>query len=194
VKATNWEFTNRALFFGLVFALAFSLSSVDPENATASLANWLGARMHLDAELVAGLLFALVAFVLVVAAFIRTWASSYLHTNVVYANQVKTESLVADGPYRRVRNPLYFANVLMAVGMGAMMSRSGFFVGIVAMLVVCYCPTKSARNWRDTVWGYGTDLGRPLVPVTSTRSPRLISPPSRRKRRTNSLWGAYCLM
>ena len=57
---------------------------------------------------------------------------------MVYASEVKTASLVADGPYRRVRNPLYFANVLLAIGMGAMMSRVGFFVAIVAMVVFCY--------------------------------------------------------
>ena len=51
---------------------------------------------------------------------------------------MKTESLVADGPYRHVRNPLYFANVLLVLGMGAMMSRTGFFVAILAMLVFCY--------------------------------------------------------
>jgi hypothetical protein len=74
----------------------------------------------------------------VVAALIRTWASSYLNASVVYASEVKTESLVADGPYRHMRNPLYFANILLALGMGAMMSRIGFFVGIVAMAVFCY--------------------------------------------------------
>jgi len=46
--------------------------------------------------------------------------------------------LVADGPYRLVRNPLYFANVLMVIGMGAMMSRTGFVVAVVAMLVFSY--------------------------------------------------------
>ena len=56
----------------------------------------------------------------------------------MYAAQVKTESLVADGPYRRVRKPLYFANVLMAIGMGALMSRTGSLVAILAMLVFCY--------------------------------------------------------
>jgi Phospholipid methyltransferase len=51
---------------------------------------------------------------------------------------VKTQSLVADGPYRYVRNPLYFANVLMAIGLGSMMSRLGFVVALVAMIVFCY--------------------------------------------------------
>jgi Phospholipid methyltransferase len=57
---------------------------------------------------------------------------------VVYAAEVKSESLVADGPYRRVRNPLYFANVLMAIAMGALMSRLGFLVAVLATLVFCY--------------------------------------------------------
>ncbi len=136
MKATNWEFTNRALVFGLIFAFAFPLYSLDRQNSTTALANWLGARLQMDADLVAHLLFAFAAFLLVVAAFIRTWASSYLRAGVVYAAEVKTELLVADGPYRQVRNPLYFANVLMAIGMGAMMSRTGFLVA--AMLVFCY--------------------------------------------------------
>src|SRR3989442_7115350 len=128
MKATNWEFTNRALVFGLIFGFAFPLYFLDQQNSTATLANWLGARLQMDADLVARLLFAFAAFWLVVAALIRTWASSYLRAAAVYAAEVKTESLVADGPYRQVRNPLYFANVVMAIGMGAMMSRTGFFV------------------------------------------------------------------
>jgi protein-S-isoprenylcysteine O-methyltransferase Ste14 len=138
MKATNWEFTNRALVFGLIFTFAFPLYFLDHQNSTAALANWLGARLQMDADLVAHRLFAFAAFLLVVAALIRTWASSYLRAGVVYAAEVKTESLVADGPYRRVRNPLYFANLVMVIGMGAMMSRTGFVVAVVAMLVFCY--------------------------------------------------------
>jgi protein-S-isoprenylcysteine O-methyltransferase Ste14 len=138
MKATNWEFTNRALIFGLIFGFAFPLYFLDHQNSTAALANWLGTRLQMDANLVARLLFAFPAFLLIVAALIRTWASSYLRAGVVYAAEVKTESLVADGPYRQVRNPLYFANVLMAIAMGAMMSPTGFFLALVAMLVFCY--------------------------------------------------------
>jgi protein-S-isoprenylcysteine O-methyltransferase Ste14 len=138
MRATNWEFKNRALVFGLVFVLGFSVYSIDPQNSTAALANWIEATLRVDANLAARLLFALATVLLVVAALIRTWASSYLHANVVYAAEVKTASLVADGPYRHVRNPLYFANVLMALGMGALLSRIGFFVAFAAMLAFCY--------------------------------------------------------
>jgi len=46
--------------------------------------------------------------------------------------------LVADGPYRLVRNPLYVGNVLMAVALGSAMSRSGFIAAVVLMWVFCY--------------------------------------------------------
>jgi len=138
MRATNWEFKHRALIFGLVFGLSFSTYAIDRQNSAAALANWLEATLRVDANLVARLLFALATVLLVVAALIRTWASSYLNANVVYAAEVKSASLVADGPYRHTRNPLYFGNVFLAVGMGAMMSRIGFFAGVAAMLAFCY--------------------------------------------------------
>jgi len=130
MKATDWEFKYRALVFGLIFAFAFQMYAVDRQNATAVLATWMGADIHL--------LFGFAALLVLVAAFVRTWASSYLHAGVVYAAELKSAALVADGPYRQVRNPLYFANVLLAAGMGAMASRTGFVVAVVLMLVFCY--------------------------------------------------------
>jgi protein-S-isoprenylcysteine O-methyltransferase Ste14 len=138
MRATNWEFKNRAMVFGLIFGFSFSAYFLDQQNSAGALANWLGAARGIDSNLIARGLLVLGAGLLAVAALVRTWASSYLNANVVYASEVKTESLVADGPYRHMRNPLYFANVLMALGMGAMMSRIGFFVAIIAMLVFCY--------------------------------------------------------
>lgn len=138
MKATSWEFRNRALLFGLVFAVAFPLYSLDPQNSTAALANSLGPRLGMDADLIAHFLLIFAALLLLASALIRTWASAYLSAEVVYAGDVKTESLVADGPYRHVRNPLYLANVLMIIGVGAAMSRTGFFVAVVLMLSLCY--------------------------------------------------------
>jgi protein-S-isoprenylcysteine O-methyltransferase Ste14 len=138
MKATNWEFANRALLFGLILGFSFPLYFLDHQNATAALADWLGSRLQRDPDLIARLLFAFAAVLLMVAALIRTWASAYLQAGVVYAAELKTESLVADGPYRQVRNPLYFANVLMVIGMGDMMSRAGILVAVMGMLIFCY--------------------------------------------------------
>jgi protein-S-isoprenylcysteine O-methyltransferase Ste14 len=46
------------------------------------------------------------AFLMVCAAFFRTWGTAYLQANVMRDSRVHTEKLLADGPYRRVRNPL----------------------------------------------------------------------------------------
>jgi protein-S-isoprenylcysteine O-methyltransferase Ste14 len=138
MKATNWEFKNRAVMFGLIIALGFLFYFVDPQNASAALANRLAPRLGINADALARILFALAAVVLIKAALLRTWASAYLHSDVVYAADIQTRALVADGPYRHVRNPLYLANLLMAIGMGAMASRVGFFVLLVAMLLFCY--------------------------------------------------------
>jgi protein-S-isoprenylcysteine O-methyltransferase Ste14 len=138
MKATNWEFTNRALVFGLIFAFTFSCYLFDPKNSTALFANWIESKYGFSADRIAQLVFALAALLLAAAALLRTWASAYLQADVVYAAEVKTQSLVADGPYRRVRNPLYLANVLMAVALGSMMSRTGLLLAVVLMTVSCY--------------------------------------------------------
>lgn len=138
MKATDWEFENRAWLFGMVFVVSFPLYYFDHQTSTLALANWIAARTQMNGDLVARLLFFAAAIVLILAAIIRTWASSYLHAEVVYAPEVKTASLVADGPYRHVRNPLYSANVLLAVGIGALMSRLGFVVAVAAMSAFCY--------------------------------------------------------
>lgn len=176
MKATNWEFKNRATVFGLIFGLTFPLYVVDPVNSTAALANWLGGRFQMDADRIAQVLFCCAALLLVVAALIRTWASAYLRAEVVYAPEVKTQSLVADGPYRRVRNPLYFANVLMAIAMGTMMSRTGFVVVVAAMLIFCYRLIIREEADLQTTQGEQYERYRRAVPrLLPSLSPRIAS-------------------
>jgi len=157
MKATNWEFRNRASIFGLIFGCSFPLYMVDSRNAGIWLANLLGPRIGIDSELLAHLLFALGALAAALAALIRTWASSYLNAGVVYAAEVKTASLVADGPYRRVRNPLYFANVLLA-------SRLGFVFMLAAMVLFCYRLILREEADLAATQGAGYERYRQAVP------------------------------
>src|SRR3954470_12200524 len=138
VRAPDWEFKNRAAIFGCIFGFSFFLFSVDHVNATSWLATKLASTTGTDEVLVERTLFSIAALLLIGAALVRTWGSGYLRSEVVYASEIKTATLVADGPYRYLRNPLYFGNVLMAFGMGAMASRLGFVVLQVLMLLFCY--------------------------------------------------------
>ena len=138
MRASNWEFRNRAMIFGLIIACSFSLYSWDHLSAMQVLVNWLGPKIGVNPDVLAHLLFFAAAALLALAALLRTWASAYLHAEVVYASEVKAANLVADGPYRRVRNPLYLGNIMMAIAMASMMSRSGAAVAILLMWLFCY--------------------------------------------------------
>jgi protein-S-isoprenylcysteine O-methyltransferase Ste14 len=164
MKATNWEFTNRAAVFGMILGCSFAFYFMDQENVTAALAGWSGARWHINGDALARALFFGAAGLLLLAALIRTWASAYLHPGVVYAAEVKCASLVADGPYRQMRNPLYFANVLMAIALGSMMSRIGFFVVVIAMTVFCYRLIFREESELQAAQGQGYEAYRKAVP------------------------------
>jgi protein-S-isoprenylcysteine O-methyltransferase Ste14 len=150
--------------FGLIIALAFLFYFLDPQNATAALANLLAPRLGINADPLARILFAIAAVLLIAAALIRTWASAYLQSDVVYAAAIQTRSLVADGPYRHMRNPLYFANLLMAIGMGAMTSRIGFFVLLLGMLLFCYRLVLREEAELRAVQGESYEQYRKAVP------------------------------
>jgi hypothetical protein len=49
-----------------------------------------------------------------------------------------SEALVADGPFRYTRNPLYLATLLMAAGIGVLASRSGFVFLVLANWIFVY--------------------------------------------------------
>src|SRR5262245_65755576 len=66
------------------------------------------------------------------SAAIRTWGAAYLRTSVVHDTAQHSEALVADGPFRYTRNPLYLANIPMAAGIGVLASLSGFIFLVLA--------------------------------------------------------------
>ena len=141
MRATQFEFEQRFWFIGFIFALGFFLYNVDKTNA----ALWL---LHVAAPSVdpnsdhgnnlARSIFVAGALLVFLAAAFRTWATAYLKTEVVHDQVQHSEDLVADGPYRYLRNPLYFANLPMAAGIGLLASRAGWIFMVVAMWLFMY--------------------------------------------------------
>jgi len=139
LAASEFEFRYRFWIIGAIFFLGFLSYNLDPQNAGAALTEWFArlpgtAASRNDYRLT----FAIASLFIVAAALIRTWGTAYLNPEVMLAMRVQTARLVADGPYRYVRNPLYFGNLLWAVGFGFMASRIGFFILVVGMVVFCY--------------------------------------------------------
>jgi protein-S-isoprenylcysteine O-methyltransferase Ste14 len=124
-----------------IFTVGFWCYAVDHVNVSVMLAGRLMGRplelgVASDRHVVQAIL-ALGAALTIVAALIRTWAAAYLRSEVVHDWKLHGEGLVADGPYRYVRNPLYLGGVLFAVGFALAASRLGFVV-IVGGLTLFY--------------------------------------------------------
>ncbi len=116
------------VFFGMGFVsapvgerLAHFFASHVPGT---SLALWRHAAYAVSAALVA------------LGAFWRTWGTSYLTTSVVQDRQMHTDRLLADGPYRYSRNPLYFGNILFSIGIGMLLVPIACLVLIIGMWIL----------------------------------------------------------
>lgn len=127
--ATLFEFRYRWWVIFFIFFLAFSAYFFDHVNSIQAIANHGGKYFGISVTYNTYRLFlAFGTLLLVIAAFLRTWGTSYLQAEVMRDSQVRTEKLLADGPYRYVRNPLYLGNIFTAVGIGLMASPTGFFI------------------------------------------------------------------
>jgi protein-S-isoprenylcysteine O-methyltransferase Ste14 len=141
MRATKFEFEQRFWIIGAIFWIGFALSAVDHALFAVTLLHFLAPAINPDSArgiMLLRLIFGAGAILVFLAALLRTWATAYLRTEVVHDMSQHSEALVADGPYRYVRNPLYLANVPMAAGVGVMASRAGWFFMVIAMWIFVY--------------------------------------------------------
>ncbi len=139
--AAEWEFRARFWFIFGTYWAGFLLYRVDHVNVCAAIARFAyrhqpGAGARIDHLVV--VLFAVGTAMVAAAALIRTWAASYLHSSIIHDAALHGEQLVADGPYRHLRNTLYLGNMFLAVGVGFLASRSGFAVIVLGNLIIVY--------------------------------------------------------
>ncbi len=137
--ASDFEFKNRFWIFGAIFFFAFGSYNLDHLNAGQALVEWMARRRGVPpADWQYYAVFAIAALFCIANAAVRTWGTAYLNPEVMVDQRLHTTRLVADGPYRYVRNPLYFGNVLLAIGFGLMASRIGFVILVVGMILFNY--------------------------------------------------------
>jgi protein-S-isoprenylcysteine O-methyltransferase Ste14 len=141
MKTTPLEFRLRAWIYLVVYCLGFyapwdRLLHLD-RNRTAWLwlasqltsHRWLSFTAATQLVLIAGILCALVA------AGLRTWASAYMDISVVKDRAMHGDHVVAAGPYRYLRNPLYLGAFIHTLALTLLMPLSGaVFVIIIIVL------------------------------------------------------------
>lgn len=142
MRATEFEFRHRFWFIAGIFWLGFACYSFDHKNAAVALLglffpsnfdfNSTSAMLPLHA------IFSFAALLAVLAAMLRTWAAAYLRSTIVHDHALHSEGLVADGPFRWMRNPLYDGGILLAAGTGLLASRLGWFVMTLGLFLFYY--------------------------------------------------------
>lgn len=176
MRATLFEFRHRWWFIFAIFFVAFTLYNVDQQNSAVTLTEWVARELNTRATVNSyRLIFACGAALVALAALLRTWGTSYLQAEVMRDSRVHTEKVLADGPYRHVRNPLYLGNILMAMGIGLMASRIGFFVLVVGMMVfvlrlILREESELVRDQGETYRRYYAAVPR-LIPSPAPRVP-----------------------
>ena len=131
--ATEFEFRNRFWLIGVIFAVSFQLFAIDHVPIARWLAEVALAPIAPYRELAMRAVLAFGALLTLLAASLRTWAAAYLDSDVVHDRAMHSRALVADGPYRHLRNPLYLGTILIAGGLGLTASRLGFALLVGAM-------------------------------------------------------------
>ena len=91
---------------------------------------WLGFQAATSFLLVVAIVFT------ALGAWLRIWGSAYVGADVVNAAGMHGQALVADGPFRRSRNPLYLGTLLHTVGLALLMPPAGAVFAIAAIWIV----------------------------------------------------------
>jgi protein-S-isoprenylcysteine O-methyltransferase Ste14 len=140
MKASALEFRLRMWLMVAVIFLGFWSPWIEwlhiGTRSTAWL--WLGFEaVSLGISSTAGiqLVTALAIVLAALAAMLRIWGTAYLGTGVVQNAEMKAGLVMADGPYRYVRNPLYLGSFLMFAAISTLMPPSGAAFALVVLAI-----------------------------------------------------------
>jgi protein-S-isoprenylcysteine O-methyltransferase Ste14 len=79
------------------------------------------------------------ALVAAMGVVFRVWGSAWLGHGVVINAEMKGASLMADGPYRYVRNPLYLGVCCMIAALSLLMPATGALFVLIAVPSFLFC-------------------------------------------------------
>ncbi|MGA2572538.1 MAG: isoprenylcysteine carboxylmethyltransferase family protein [Terracidiphilus sp.] len=182
MKASTFEFRFRMIIQIVIVFLGFWapwMGMGNPGRRVATL-EWLALqvsrtgmqsfRTAVPTVIVLGTLVALAGAVL------RVWGAAYLGYDVVHHGQMQGGAVIAAGPYRHVRNPLYLGGWCMMAAVALLMPPSGalftvVLVGIFYLRLIFGEEAFLARQLRDPYRDYRRAVPR-LVPRLRSNLPR----------------------
>jgi len=139
--ATKFEFRFRMLINAAIVVLGFMAPWFEMRDIARRipLLEWLAlesSRAGVSTFTAATHVLIVVASLLAAAAAVmRVWGAAYLGSDVVQSAGMRAGSVVADGPYRHVRNPLYIGLWCMFAALSFLMPPTGALVAVLLSVV-----------------------------------------------------------
>jgi protein-S-isoprenylcysteine O-methyltransferase Ste14 len=140
MKFAQSIFRHRVLWAVLTMVLGFwepleRLGGRHPASTWLMLSGWLAQTRLLPMEQASQAVTTLAILLAVLAAALRTWGTAYLGGGVMMDGALHGERIVADGPYRYLRNPLYLGSLLNTLALVILMPPGGAVFVLVVMAV-----------------------------------------------------------
>jgi protein-S-isoprenylcysteine O-methyltransferase Ste14 len=136
----RWRFWIAIAIYGLGFSVPWDWAlHLDSGGANAHVWGLLSALMAKAGLMSIGTAFHVLLVVAiacaVAGAWLRTWGTAYLGADAMSDSRMRGDGVVADGPYRYLRNPLYVGTWANAVALALLMPVSGaiFAVGGIVL-------------------------------------------------------------
>lgn len=189
MKATQFEFRFRVWILAALYCLGFTAPWIATRArfGTSGSTSWIAlsanlTRLHSLSLEQASLIVTWLAIVCACAgAAIRVWGTAYLGSSIVQSGAMHAGQggqVMAAGPYRRVRNPLYIGSVLFALSVAILMPPSGAVVFILLTVIFYFRLILGEEAFLANQLGPAYVDYRQLVPrLLPSLRPRIPAPP-----------------
>ena len=145
MKASAFEYRFRFFIHALIYVLGFwspwLLLPTATELGLTDRSTWLVACSWISLHgwlPFRGAILTLLVIALVLTglgAWLRLWGAAYVGSGVVKSPSMHGEMMLADGPYRRTRNPLYLGTLLHTIGVAILMPPSGAVLSVILLWI-----------------------------------------------------------
>jgi len=136
MQASRFEYRFRIIIHALIYLLGFTapwlfIPALADVPGFAQKSTWLIAASTLSRQgwltfsAATIVLLALALLLTALGAFFRIWGAAYVGASIVQSPTMHGDRMLADGPYRRTRNPLYLGTLLHTIGIAILMPPSG---------------------------------------------------------------------
>lgn len=186
MKATPLEFRFRFYILVAIYFLGFTAPwnywlHLDSIRTWQLLASW-PARSGLLSFSAATIIVLLIGIVCALkGALLRTWGTAYLSPSVVQDHAMHGEGVVAGGPFRYVRNPLYLGNIFHTFALALLMPPTGAIFCILAISIFQLRLITAEESFltaklREPYAAYCAKVPR-LIPALTPRIPANVIQP-----------------